>query len=132
MLAALTPCGRFSCHAVQLVICSLTHSIANHLGPDGSHDMHSLGWAATADLTRCTVPLCRKPPLSVKELVLCASQIAAGLGHLHSNAIVDQDIHPGNILCSLDGKTWKKADLGSADRNSINGKGNVLAAKKCQ
>ena len=78
------------------------------------------------------MPSCRKPSLSVKELVLCFYQIAAGLGALHINGIIDQDIHPGSILCSLDGKSWKKADLGSATRNNVNAKANLTSAKHCQ
>lgn len=78
------------------------------------------------------MPSCRKPALSVKELVLCFYQIAAGLGALHFNSVIDQDIHPGNILCSLDGNSWKKADLGSATRNTVNAKANTTSAKDCQ
>ena len=38
----------------------------------------------------------------------CRSGSHAQQGH------VDQDVHAGNILCTLDGKAWVKADLGSA------------------
>ena len=70
--------------------------------------------------------------MTVKEMVLCFAHVAAGLEALHGKSIVDQDIHMGNILCSQDGTTWKKADLGYSARTKINGKLNTIAAKECQ
>ena len=64
--------------------------------------------------------------------MLCFYQIASGLQAMHVKGIVDQDIHPGNLLCSQDGTTWKKADLGSSSRNRVDGKPNVVDAKDCQ
>lgn len=40
--------------------------------------------------------------------------VFAGLHHMHAKGIVDQDIHLDNLLQSLDGKQWVKADLGNA------------------
>lgn len=40
--------------------------------------------------------------------------IFAGLAHMHYKGIVDQDIHLGNLLVSLDSKRWVKVDLGNA------------------
>lgn len=49
-----------------------------------------------------------------QKLVVGFQGVAAGLAHIHSKGIVDQDVHAGNIMSSLDGKAWVKADLGSA------------------
>ena len=38
---------------------------------------------------------------------------------MHSMGIVDYDIHLGNLLVSLDGRLWKKADLGNAAFNQM-------------
>ena len=70
--------------------------------------------------------------MSVKELVMAAYQISAGLCQLHQNGIINQDIHLGNIMCSDDGLQWKLIDFGSAARNSVNDVGQVLDAKDCQ
>lgn len=70
--------------------------------------------------------------MSIKEMVLCFADLAAGLAALHRKDIVDQDIHMGNILCSQDGTMWKKADLGNSARTKIDGKPNIIAAKDCQ
>lgn len=40
--------------------------------------------------------------------------VFSGLRHMHENGIVDQDIHLNNLLQSLDGRAWVKADLGNA------------------
>lgn len=50
----------------------------------------------------------------VRQLVVGFQGVAAGLAHIHGKGIVDQDVHAGNIMCTLDGKAWVKADLGSA------------------
>ena len=82
-------------------------------------------------LIRSALLCCSKGPVSIKEIVLCFSRVAAGLEALHAKGIVDQDLHPGNILRSLDGTSWKKADLGNSARTRVNGKLNTIAAKDC-
>ena len=50
----------------------------------------------------------------LEEVVVGFHGLAAGLAHIHSNGVVDQDFHAGNVMISLDGKACVKADLGSA------------------
>ncbi len=57
---------------------------------------------------------CRSVNFTARELVVGWHGIFAGLLHMHCIGIVDQDIHLGNLLQSLDGKLWVKADLGNA------------------
>ncbi len=40
--------------------------------------------------------------------------LAAGVAHMHSKGVVDQDLHAGNVLLSQDGQSLIKTDLGSA------------------
>lgn len=52
--------------------------------------------------------------------------LVAGIAHMHSKGLVDQDIHSGNIMRTLDGCSWVKADLGSAAWVEVNGQPNRL------
>jgi len=53
----------------------------------------------------------RRKALPWHEVVGIGSQVAAGLGHLHSKGLVHRDIKPGNILLSADGVA-KVCDMG--------------------
>ena len=71
----------------------------------------------------CECWLCR---LSIAQLVVGFQGRAAGLAHMHSKGLVDQDLHSGNVLQSLDGCTSVKADLGSAVWVEVDGQPNKL------
>ena len=43
-----------------------------------------------------------------------AYQVAAALQHMHSQQVVHQDLHFGNVLSTLDGRGWQVADFGAA------------------
>lgn len=57
--------------------------------------------------------LSRRGPLTPKEIVIFATQIAKALEHAHSRDIVHRDIKPQNIMLLRDG-TVKVADFGIA------------------
>ena len=52
--------------------------------------------------------------------------VAAGLAHIHSKGWVDQDLFAGNVMQTLDGSTWVKADLGNAEPVEEYGKPNQV------
>lgn len=52
--------------------------------------------------------------VTIQQLVVGFQGVAAGLAHIHSRGMVDQDVQEGNVLETLDGKAWVKADLGNA------------------
>ena len=41
-------------------------------------------------------------------------QVASALQHIHSQQLVHQDLHAGNVLTTLDGQAWQVADFGAA------------------
>ena len=45
-----------------------------------------------------------------------ALQLASALMHMHGQkpALVHQDLHRGNVLCSRDNMSWHLVDFGSA------------------
>ena len=47
--------------------------------------------------------------------------LASALAHMHSKGLVDQDLAPSNVMSSLDGSRWVKADLGNAAWSRIGG-----------
>ncbi len=59
-------------------------------------------------------------------MVVGLQGLSAGIAHMHANNIVDQDLHAGNVMESLDGSRWVKGDLGSAVYTSMNGVPNKL------
>lgn len=50
----------------------------------------------------------------MRELIVGFHGVASGLAHIHSKGLVDQDFFAGNVMQSLDGARWVKADLGNA------------------
>ena len=52
----------------------------------------------------------------VLMLLRKASQLASALVHMHSQSppMVHQDLHRGNVLATLDKKSWNLIDLGAA------------------
>lgn len=46
---------------------------------------------------------------------------------MHSKGLVDQDLNEGNVMQSLDGTRWVKADLGNAAWVEIGGKPNKIS-----
>ena len=62
----------------------------------------------------------------VREVVVGFQGLAAGLAHIHSKGLVDQDLFPGNVLLKLDGSAWVKADLGNAASVELDGKPNLV------
>jgi len=59
-----------------------------------------------------------QPPLSIKESLKIAGQIAAGLDHAHRHGIVHRDVKPANILLGEDGFV-KVTDFGIAKLASV-------------
>ena len=52
--------------------------------------------------------------------------LAAGLAHIHSKGLVDQDLFSGNIMEELEGSAWVKADLGNAVLVEVDGQPNKV------
>ena len=40
--------------------------------------------------------------------------VASALNWIHGEGLVHQDLHPGNVLETLDGSTWRLSDFGCA------------------
>jgi len=72
----------------------------------------------------------RRGPLSPKEVVIFATQIAKALEHAHSRDIIHRDIKPQNIMLLRDG-TVKVADFGIArlmNRQQTYSKGEAIGS----
>lgn len=41
-------------------------------------------------------------------------QVASALQHMHSQQLVHQDLHSGNVLNTRDDQAWQVADFGAA------------------
>ncbi|KAL3148088.1 Serine/threonine-protein kinase stk11 [Trebouxia sp. C0009 RCD-2024] len=67
----------------------------------------------------------------VREVVVGFHSVAAGLAHMHSKGLVDQDLHAGNVLQTLDGSGWVKADLGNAVPLELYGQPNRIHWGMC-
>ena len=52
--------------------------------------------------------------------------VAAGLAHIHRGGLVDQDLFAGNVMQTLDGSAWVKADLGNAVPLEVDGQPNKI------
>ena len=52
--------------------------------------------------------------------------LAAGLAHIHSKGLGDQDLFAGNVLQKLDGSAWVKTDLGNAVLAELGGRPNQI------
>jgi eukaryotic-like serine/threonine-protein kinase len=53
-------------------------------------------------------------PLSIRDAVVIALQLARALDYAHAHGIVHRDIKPGNIMLLADGRTIKVTDFGIA------------------
>ena len=62
----------------------------------------------------------------VKRVIVGFHGVAAGLAHIHSKGFVDQDLFACNVLQTLDGSAWVKADLGSAEPHEVEGQPNKV------
>ena len=60
--------------------------------------------------------------MTTRQVVVGFAGMFAGVAYMHSKGIVDQDLHPGNILLSLDASTLVKADLGAAVPAELDGR----------
>lgn len=69
------------------------------------------------------VSCCR---MTIRQLVVGFQGLSAGVAYMHRKGFVDQDLHSGNILLSLDGSALVKADLGNAVLREIDGRPNWL------
>ena len=56
---------------------------------------------------------CRLDALVVARKVYL---VASALMWIHGKGLVHQDLHPGNVLETLDGSAWRLSDFGSARR----------------
>ena len=63
---------------------------------------------------------------TVREKVQVLQQVASALAKLHICGVVHQDLHPGNVLQSLDGLHYKLSDLGSAAYHMVEDEPNML------
>ena len=50
----------------------------------------------------------------LQEVVKNVYQVASALQHMHSQQLIHQDLHAGNVLTTLDGRAWQVADFGAA------------------
>ena len=50
--------------------------------------------------------------------------VAAGLGHIHSGGLMD--LFAGNVMQTLNGPAWVKADLGNAVPLELDGQPNKI------
>ena len=51
---------------------------------------------------------------SLKEVVRKVYHVASALQYMHSQQLVHQDLHTGNVLTTLDDRAWQVADFGAA------------------
>lgn len=63
---------------------------------------------------------------SVREQVHILQQVSSALAKLHLSGVVHQDLHPGNVLQTLDGLHYKLSDLGSAAYHMVEDEPNML------
>ena len=70
--------------------------------------------------------LCCRPAFTTRQVVVGFQGLCAGLAYMHKKGLVDQDLHPGNILISSDETALVKADLGSARPEEVEGRSNQL------
>ncbi|KAL0051798.1 hypothetical protein WJX82_002306 [Trebouxia sp. C0006] len=64
--------------------------------------------------------------ITLREIIVGFQGLAAGMAHMHSKGVVDQDFHAGNVLLSQDGQTLVKTDLGSAAWTETDGQPTFL------
>ncbi|KAL3148099.1 Suppressor of Sensor Kinase (SLN1) [Trebouxia sp. C0009 RCD-2024] len=72
-----------------------------------------------------------RPALTTRQVVVGFQGLAAGVAYMHKKGLVDQDLHPGNILLSSDHSALVKADLGNAVPKEMEGRPNWLGRIMC-
>ncbi|KAL3140831.1 Suppressor of Sensor Kinase (SLN1) [Trebouxia sp. C0010 RCD-2024] len=72
-----------------------------------------------------------RPALTTRQVVVGFQGLFAGVAYMHKKGLVDQDLHPGNILLSSDQSALVKADLGSAEPKEVEGRPNWLGRIMC-
>ena len=64
---------------------------------------------------------CCRLALTTRQVVVGFQGLSAGVAYMRRRVLVDQDLHPGNILLSSKKSTLVKADLGSAVPQEVHG-----------
>ncbi|KAL0051754.1 hypothetical protein WJX82_001591 [Trebouxia sp. C0006] len=68
---------------------------------------------------------------TLQEIIIGFQGLAAGMAHMHSKGVVNQNFHAGNVLLSQDGQTLIKTDLGKAAWTETDGQPTFLSDCWC-